>query len=76
MIRPLIYRQNRLFRINEKVLPDSAKNLETMNSLYLALFLEFQGAEYNDKYSKMNYQERMNQVNEYANLWLDKKGHR
>ena len=76
MQKPIIYRQNRLFKINEELLPPSARTLETINDLYIAIFREFQGAEDKDKYKKLNYQERMNSLNEFAKSWLIKKGYK
>ncbi len=76
MNKPIVYRQNRLFKIDHEVLPPSARKTEVINDLYVAIFKEFQGAEYSDKYSKMTYQERMVAINEYAKSWLLKKGHK
>jgi len=72
----LVYRQNRLFKINLNELPEIAKNTETLNALYAALFLEFRGAEENDKYNKKSYTERMEAINNFAENWLKKQGYK
>lgn len=76
MSKPLVYRQNRLFRINEDLLPESARNLQTIQKLYYAMYLEFKGAEYSDKYSKLSYQERMEKINDFSKNWLKSQGHK
>ncbi len=72
----LIYRQNKLFKIDINQLPMSARNTDTMNEMYLYLHFEFRGASENPKYSKMTYQERMEVINQYARKWLTIKGHK
>lgn len=75
-MKPIVYRQNRLFKIDQESLPISARTLEVTNDLYIAIFKEFQGAEDNDKYTNLTYQQRMIAINEYAKDWLLKKGHK
>lgn len=72
----LIYRQGRMFRINDKLLPDSANNMEVKQKLFVALFREFQGASKNDKYKDMSYQQRIESLNEFAAAWLTKQGYK
>lgn len=76
MTKPLIYRQNNLFKINIEQLPLSARRSDIINTLYAYLYLEFRGAEYSEKYANMTYVERMEAVNQYAREWLNKKGYK
>lgn len=74
MNNPLIYRQNKLFKIDIKQLPIKARTTEKINALYAAIYFEFRGAEENDKYKKYTYQERMEKLNQFAKDWLLKQG--
>lgn len=71
---PLVYRQDRMFKINDEALPAGARTLEVKQKLFVALFREFRGASENDKYKKMSYQERIEILNQYARDWLTKQG--
>jgi len=74
MSRTLVYRQNRLFKIDVTQLAPKAKRPEVINALYAALYDEFKGAVDNDKYSNLTYKERMDLINDYAHSWLTKRG--
>lgn len=72
----LVFRQGRMFKINELELPVKARNTEVKNSLYVAIFKEFQGASVSDKYKNFNAQQRMQLLNEFAVNWLTSKGYK
>lgn len=74
MSRTLIYRQDRMFKIDHDQLPDAAKLPSVVNGLYADIYTEFSNAHYNPKYSTMSLLERMQAVNEYAQKWLTDKG--
>ena len=76
MIKSLIYRQNKLFKINIELLPIEARKTKIINSLYAALYFEFRGASENDKYNKMLYTERMEALNNFARKWFTKRGYK
>ena len=46
----LIYRENKLFKINKELLPEKAKTNAVINALYAAVYLEFINADKNPKY--------------------------
>lgn len=72
----LIYREGRLFKINDNLLPVSARKLEVKQKLFIALFREFRGAVDNDKYKDLSIQERIAKLNEFAKEWLNSKGYK
>jgi hypothetical protein len=73
-MKPLIYRQSRLFKIEESELPTKAKTTSTKNALYAAIYDEFTDAQYNPKYEKLSLVERMQAINDFARNWLKEKG--
>lgn len=74
MSRPLVFRQNRLFKIDASQLPQKANTSAVINGLYADLYIEFSGAEKSDKYGSMDLVQRMNAVNAYAQQWLLDRG--
>lgn len=74
MNRTLIYRENRLFKIDNNQLPASANKSFIINALYAAIYEEFAEAINNKKYKEMSNLEKMNAVNEFARQWLNDKG--
>lgn len=74
--RPLVYRQDRMFKINKDKLPSKYQTMEVTQKLYIAIFREFQGASVNEKYKNMSYQQRIEQLNVFAVDWLDKQGYK
>jgi len=72
MDHPLIYRKNKLFSINNDKLPVHLRKQDIINSLLIAIFKEFSGAIYNDKYRKMTYEDRMKEINIFAENWIKK----
>lgn len=72
----IILRQSKRFVVNKTILPESAKNSSTINGLYAALYDEFLGASEKEKYKNMTYQQRIQEVNTYAIMWLQKQGHK
>lgn len=72
----LIIRQSKRFTINKKIFPESANNSSTINGLYTALYEEFFGASEQEKYKNMTYQQRIQEVNTYAIMWLQQQGHK
>ncbi len=72
----LIYRQGRMFRINEDMLPQTARKMDVKNKLFVALFREFQGASVNDKYKSLSIQDRIAKLNDFAKEWLTLQGYK
>ena len=66
----LIYRQGKMFKINEEQLPESSRTVHTINSLYQAMFKEFSGAYRNEKYKNCTNQQKMKLINDFAKDWL------
>lgn len=71
---PVIIRQNRLFCIDEKVLPETANKTPIKGALYAAIHEEFKGAAYSDAYKKLTVEQRMQSINDYAWKWLKDRG--
>lgn len=74
MAKSLIYRQNRLFKIDVEQLPKKAKTSAIINSLYIAIYKEFCDAAISEKYNKLSYLQKMEAVNQFAQKWLEDKG--
>lgn len=74
MANTLIFRQNKLFKIDTTQLSPKANNSSVINNLYADIYTEFSGANENNKYSSMTYLERINAVNAYALKWLQDRG--
>lgn len=74
MSRTLVYRQNRLFKIDTEQLPKKANNTAVINNLYADIYTEFSGANENSKYSNMTYLQRIEAVNAFALKWLEDRG--
>jgi len=70
----LVYRENRLFKINIEELPPKARNSGTINALYADMYLEFIEANTSFKYKNLTYQQRMQEINNFANSWLIQRG--
>jgi hypothetical protein len=66
----LIYRENKLFKINKELLPEKAKTNAVINALYAAVYLEFINADKNPKYKDMTSLDKINSVNNFALQWL------
>lgn len=73
-MRTLIYRQDRMFKIDQAQLSPKAKAPSVVNALYADIYTEFLDAQYNPKYMNMSLLERMEAVNDYALNWLTNKG--
>lgn len=71
---PVIIRKNRLFCIDEKVLPTAANTTPLKGALYAAIHEEFRGAAYSDAYKTLTPQQRMQSINDYAWTWLKSRG--
>lgn len=70
----LIFRNNRLFSINEKLLPVEANNNPTKGALYAAIYDEFKGSAFTEKYKNLTPAQRIEQVNVFALKWLKDRG--
>lgn len=70
MSLPLIYRDGRMFKINEQLLPPKAKSFFVKNALYIALYQEFAGANSVDKYKHLTNAQKMEQICTFADKWL------
>lgn len=75
-VNELIYRQGRLFRINDNLLPECARKMDVKNKLYIALFREFQGASISEKYKSLSIQDRISKLNDFAKEWLKLQGYK
>lgn len=74
MSKPLVYRQNRLFKLEESELPVKARTAQIKNALYAAIYTEFTDAQYNPKYEHTNLLQRMQAVEAFARKWLKDGG--
>lgn len=73
---PVIIRRNRLFCIDESVLPSSANTTPFKGALYAAIHEEFKGAAYSEQYKTLTPEQRMKSINDYAWKWLEERGHK
>jgi hypothetical protein len=71
---PVIVRRNRLFCIDEKVLPASANKNPIKGALYAAIHEEFKGAAFSERYKTLTVEQKMQSINDYAWKWLDDRG--
>lgn len=74
MNSPIIVRKNRLFCIDEEVLPSAANTTPIKGALYAAIHEEFKGAAYSETYKRLTPQQRMQSINDYAWNWLNDRG--
>jgi hypothetical protein len=70
----LIYRQGKLFKINESLLSKQANKTDIKNALYAAIYDEFKGASENPIYMQLTPLEKMQRLNDYASNWLKDRG--
>jgi len=70
MEESLIYRKNRLFMVNKDKLPLRLQKQEVISSILVVIFKEFSGAIYNDKYKHMNYEDRIKEINLFAENYI------
>lgn len=75
MNSPVIVRKNKLFKIDETVLPTAANTHPTKGALYAAIYSEFVGSAFSQKYKSLSIKERMQAVNDYAWAWLNTRGY-
>lgn len=71
---PVVIRKNRLFCIDEKVLPVAANKTPLKGSLYAAIHEQFKGAAFTDSYKNMTVQDRIKAINDFAWKWLEERG--
>jgi hypothetical protein len=71
---PVIVRRNRLFCIDEEVLPAAANTTPLKGALYAAIHEEFKGAAYSEGYKTLTVKQRMQSINDYAWQWLKDRG--
>ena len=71
----LVYKQNKMFKLNDNELPNSAKTAAVKNALYADIYTEFLGANENPKYKDLGLVQRMEAVNTFAINWLNTKGY-
>ena len=73
MSTPLIYRQGRMFKINDDLLPEAAKRTEVKSALYYSLYTEFAGAVNHFKYKNMTNEQKMLEICKFAEEWLKER---
>lgn len=73
-MRTLIYRQNRMFKIDQSQLSEKARTSVIINGLYADIYSEFLEAQYSPKYAHMDLKTRIEAVNEFALNWLKQRG--
>lgn len=73
-MKQIIIRKNKKFIIDEEQLKPQAKKTDVCNALYSAIYQEFLGASENPKYKDLTLIDRFNKVNEFALMWLKKRG--
>ena len=71
---PVILRKNRRFCINQQHIKEEHRTSSVLNGLYAAIYDEFRGAATNKKYVNLTYENRMQEVNNFAENWLKKRG--
>ena len=71
---PVIIRKNRLFIIDETVLPELANTIPIRGALYAAIYGEFKGAALSESYKNFTIEQRMKAINDYAWKWLTDRG--
>lgn len=71
----IIYRKNKLFSVNEDLLPKELRTSEYKSDLLVAVFYEFRGANSSEKYKRLSNQEKMEEINEFAQKHV-KKAHK
>lgn len=70
----LVYRDGtRLFKLDESQLPPESRRVDVINDLYYALFKEFAGAAVSKKYKHLNNQQKMEELNKFAENWLKER---
>ena len=69
----LITRQNKMFCIDKSKLKQKAKSEQIIQALYAAIYTEFTGANEQDIYKDLNYNQRLTKVNEFAWNWLKER---
>lgn len=70
MNKPIVYRQGRMFKLNESLLPKAANTSLTKNDIYLSIYKEFSGAGTSDKYKHMTNEQKIQAVCDYVDNWL------
>jgi hypothetical protein len=70
----VIVRKNRLFCIDEAVLPAAANRAPIKGALYAAIHEEFKGAALSEHYGRLTPEQRMAKINDYAWKWLKDRG--
>ncbi len=73
-MKQVIYRKSKMFVIDEEQLKPAGRKNEIYNALYAAIYTEFQGASRNPNYGHMTNLEKLEQVNLFANNWLQVRG--
>ena len=71
---PLVYKDStKFFKIDQSMLPKESRKISIINALYIALFKEFAGAVKSDKYKHLTNQQKMEQINIFAEAWLKER---
>ena len=70
----IFYRENRFFKIDTSQLSGAALDPKNLNALYAAVYGEFVGAISNPKYKNLTPLQKMNELNQFAQNWLQNKG--
>jgi hypothetical protein len=71
---PLIYRNGKLFSVNLEYIKPESRTTATVNGLYAAIYDEFKGAVEKDKYKSLTAQQKMENLNSFAEKWLKDRG--
>jgi len=73
-MKTIIVRKNKMFVINKSELSVEAKKDSNCNALYADIYTEFKGASQNPTYKGKTPKEMLDEVNKFANDWLQTKG--
>ena len=65
-----------MFYIDETVLPEAANTTPIKGALYAAIYVEFKGAAFSEKYKTTTPEQRVEKMNEFAWRWLEDRGYK
>lgn len=70
----LINHKNNLFVVDKAQLKPEARKPAIINALYAAIYSEFKGAAKHPSYRNLTASERLQAVNNFADVWLKERG--
>ena len=70
----LVSRKNHRFIIDKSLIKAPGRVDEVCTALYAEIYLEFRGASNNPRYCDLNYIDRLQALNSFAEKWLKERG--